>query len=120
MGKPMRWVMGLNSARHVSLVLSLLAATAGCRHSSGQTIDGAAAPLAALNSAQETFLDDLERRSFLFFWEHANPQNGLIADRAKADGAPGAAIASIASTGFGLTAMCIADSRGWITHEEAR
>jgi hypothetical protein len=70
------------------------------------------------------FLDDLARRSFLFFWEQADPGTGLIADRAGADGGPPAnpasrGVASIASVGFGLTGVCIADRRGWLSHEQA-
>ncbi|MDM7321459.1 MAG: glucoamylase family protein [Fervidobacterium sp.] len=57
--------------------------------------------------------------SFLYFWEQANtnensPGYGLIRDRYP--GSPG--IASIASTGFGLTAVVIGLEEGWITKEE--
>ena len=58
-------------------------------------------------------LDELSRRSFLFFWEQAGEESGLIADRARADGSTRFDVASIASTGFGLTALCVADERGW-------
>ena len=34
--------------------------------------------------SDEAFLDDLQRRSFAFYWETANPTNGLIPDRARA------------------------------------
>jgi len=58
--------------------------------------------------------------SFLYFWEQANtdeksPGYGLIRDRYP--GNPG--IASIASTGFGLTALVIGVEEGWISKEEA-
>jgi len=78
-------------------------------------------------SAQdEAFLEDLSRRSFQYFLEHSNPQTGLTLDRARADGSPYPAdtsnhnVASIASTGFGLTALCIAAERGWVMRDEAR
>lgn len=67
----------------------------------------------------DEFLDELERRSFQFFWEQANSENGLIADRTKADGSTNFPVASIASVGFGLTGICIADERGWIKHDDA-
>src|ERR1700722_3219961 len=35
----------------------------------------------ALLPEDELFLDDLERSHFLYFWEQANPQTGLIKDR---------------------------------------
>jgi hypothetical protein len=72
--------------------------------------------------SEESFLDDLSRRSFLFFWEQADPGTGLVRDRALADSAgPDARrIASIAATGFGLTALAIGAERGWISREQAR
>ena len=67
------------------------------------------------------FTEDLAHRSFLFFWERADPNTGLVLDRAKADGSPESRrIASIAATGFGLTALCIGAEHGWITREQAR
>jgi hypothetical protein len=69
----------------------------------------------------DAFVDDLEHRAALFFWERGDPHTGLVLDRAKADGAAESRrIASTASTGFGLTALCIAAEHGWITREQAR
>ena len=67
----------------------------------------------------EQFLDEWQKRCFQFFWEQADPQTGLIADRAPADGSRKSKVASIAAVGFGLTSIPIAEQRGWITHEEA-
>jgi hypothetical protein len=70
---------------------------------------------------RDAFVEDLEHRAFLFFWERADPHTGLVLDRAKADGsADSRRIASIASTGFGLTALCIGAERGWITRAQAQ
>ncbi len=72
----------------------------------------------------DAFLEDLSRRSFQFFWEQANASTGLVLDRARTDGSPHVEnrrhFASIASTGFGLTALCIAAERKWIDPVEAR
>jgi len=59
-------------------------------------------------------------RCFRFFWEEANtdsnsPGYGLIRDRAP--GLPN--MASIASVGYGLTALAIGAERGWVTRDEA-
>ena len=78
---------------------------------------GAAAPV---SPDDDKMLDDLERASFLFFWEQANPQTGLIKDRCNIRTKDESLAASIASTGFGLTAICIADQRGFIAHALAR
>ena len=77
-----------------------------------------------LSSQDELFLEDLERRSFNYFWEQADPQTGLVPDRARMDGAAldenHLHVASIAATGFGLTALCIAAERRWIEQEQAQ
>lgn len=62
---------------------------------------------------EDHLLEELERACFQFFWEEANPNNGLVKDRSQATGPDSRNVASIAATGFGLTALCIADHRGW-------
>ena len=69
----------------------------------------------------EAFLDDLERQACLFFWEQASPKTGQVLDRARNDltgGRDPRKMASIAATGFGLTALCIADRRGYLPHAQ--
>src|SRR5581483_5499340 len=56
----------------------------------------------------------LEHRTFKWFWDGANPANGLIPDHY-----PGPSFASIASVGFGLTAYGIGVERGYITRDQA-
>lgn len=72
-----------------------------------------------LAQTEQAFLEDLQRRAFRYFWEQGDPQTGLVLDRARADGlrvtGPSHNVASIAATGFGLTAICAAAERGWIT-----
>ena len=59
-------------------------------------------------------LADLERRSFNYFWDTANPSNGLVPDRW-----PTPSFASVAAVGFGLSAYTVGVSRGWVTREQA-
>jgi hypothetical protein len=59
--------------------------------------------------------DDLERRTFDFFWERGRPDNGLIPDRW-----PTPSFSSIAAVGFALTAYPLAVERGWISRAQAR
>jgi hypothetical protein len=66
-------------------------------------------------AAQVAFLDDLEERTFRWFWELADPHTGLVPDRW-----PTKAFASVAATGFGLTAYPIGVERGFVTREQAR
>jgi len=81
------------------------------------------APPVRLSARDEAFLEDLEHHSFRYFWEQADPRTGLVLDRARTDGSPldqtHQNVASIAATGFGLTALCIAAKRGWVNREEA-
>lgn len=101
----LRWWVGLP-------LLGLLGATEGWNH-------GLPPHMTRVPAADEVFLEELERRCFRFFWEQANPANGLIADRARADGSEPGQVCSIASVGFGLTGLCIADARGWIPRAAA-
>ncbi|MCI0351018.1 MAG: hypothetical protein L0Z53_16450, partial [Acidobacteriales bacterium] len=77
-----------------------------------------------MTASDEVFLEDLSRRSFRYFWEQADPRTGLVRDRARTDASPHNEshrdVASIAATGFGLTALCIAAQRRWISPDEAR
>jgi len=79
----------------------------------------------ALTRADVALLEDLSRRAFRYFLEQADPQTGLVRDRARTDGSPiasetGRDVASIAATGFGLTALCAGAERGWLARGEAR
>jgi len=81
-------------------------------------------PAAPVSREDEEFLEDLSRRAFRYFWEHSDPETGLTLDRARTSGEPPAKgedhyrIASIAATGFAITANCIAADRGWQPRNE--
>lgn len=82
-------------------------------------------PTAAVSADDDKFLEDLQRRTFQFFWDHSDPLTGLTLDRSRTGGAapPGDNhhnVASIAATGFALSGYCIAADRGWTTREEAK
>ena len=74
----------------------------------------------SLSPQDDQFLEELEHANFLFFWEQANPQTGLIRDRANVRTQDASTAASIASVGFGLTAICIGEKRGFVSHSDAR
>ena len=48
----------------------------------------------------EELLEQIQRKSFDYFWFEANPTNGLVRDRSTATSP-----CSIAATGFGLSAI---------------
>src|SRR5579864_1091568 len=62
---------------------------------------------------EDRLLDEVQRACFQFFWDEVNPYTGLVKDRSQAGGPDERNVASIAATGFGLTALCVADHRGW-------
>lgn len=79
--------------------------TAGC----------ASAPASgpSLTASDEAFLDQLQEPTFRFFWERANPRNGLVPDRW-----PSESFSSVAAIGFGLPTYAVGTERGWITREQ--
>lgn len=85
------------------LLLGLYVLVAGC----------ASAPFGA--RSHDAFLDDVQRRTFDWFWETSNPANGMVPDRW-----PSPPFASIAAVGFGLTAYPVGAERGYITRAQAR
>jgi hypothetical protein len=73
------------------------------------------------SNEDDAFLDELQFQGCMFFWEQGSASTGQILDRAlnSLNGARDPRrMASIASTGFGLTALCIADHRGFLPHAQ--
>jgi hypothetical protein len=71
-------------------------------------------PLTQVSKAAEALLEDLEGRGCDFFFNEASPRSGLVRDRAPAAGRSLSRVASIAATGFGLSALCIAAKRNYL------
>ena len=63
----------------------------------------------------DPFVETLEQRTFQWFWDVTNPENGLVPDRW-----PTINFSSIASIGFGLTAYGVGAERGYVTRDQAR
>ncbi|HVD91402.1 MAG TPA: glucoamylase family protein [Vicinamibacterales bacterium] len=112
-----------------AVLAALLTALAACATattpSRPQAVDSAQTRSAyPLSSGDDAFLEDLSKRSFLFFWEQADEGTGIVRDRAGTDGGPTSnesarEVGSIASVGFGLSGMCIAAERGWVPRDRA-
>jgi hypothetical protein len=71
-------------------------------------------------SATADLLIEIERRACQFFYEQADAQTGFVKDRARHDGADSHTISSIAATGFGLSAMCIAHANKFLRPADAQ
>jgi hypothetical protein len=108
-------------ARAVYTLLALSAALAasgmiGCaRPPDVAPTTSTGAPSYVPTPRESAFLDTLARRTFDWFWETANPRNGLVPDRW-----PTKSFSSVAAVGFGLTAYTIGVERGWVTRDAAR
>ncbi len=63
--------------------------------------------------SDDQLLDEIERAAYDFFSNEASGATGQVKDRALVNGDDHRRVASIAATGFGLSALCIAESRGY-------
>jgi len=103
-------------------VLQMLAAASLAPGLSAFASQGKSSSQAAtLGAEDEAFLDDMQRRGCLYFVEQSGAKTGQVLDRAAAITTPlsqpakrdSRMMASIAATGFGLSALCIAEHRGY-------
>ena len=106
----------------VGLCISALAPS-GCAGRGLPASPQARTERSTLSAEDDALLEDLSKRSFMFFWEQADADTGIVRDRARTDGSPvngtSRDVGSIASVGFGLTGLCIAAERGWVTRTAA-
>lgn len=112
--RPSTLVSALRVSSRRVLAVWLLALLSAC---STATPPAAVAPseVHSPKAGELALLEDLEHRAFLYFWELADPGTGLVPDRW-----PTPSFASIAATGFGLTAYPIGVERGWVSRVAAR
>lgn len=67
-----------------------------------------------LSTDDNKLLDSIQYKTFLYFLNESNPENGLVKDRS-ASWAP----ASIAAIGFALPSYAVGVEHGWITRDRA-
>jgi hypothetical protein len=75
--------------------------------------------LAPLSPDDDWFLNELEIANFSYFWEQASSKTGMVKDRCHVGSNDDGIVASIAATGFGLTALCIGEQRGLVSSSDA-
>ena len=73
----------------------------------------------SLSAEDDQLLNELEKASILFFWEQGSSNTGMVKDRCNVHTNNQGGAASIAATGFGLTALCIGEQRGFIPSADA-
>ncbi|MBC3784148.1 glucoamylase family protein [Spirosoma utsteinense] len=96
------------------LVIALLCGSLSIVCCQPRNTPPAVTPGPVLAASDQSFLDSLQRDTFRYFWDTANPANGLIPDRA-----PSPSFSSIAAVGFGLTAYLVGVERGYVTRQQA-
>jgi hypothetical protein len=86
---------------HWRVLSGIIAVTVASACTSATSITGITGPIppSALTVRQTAFLDTLQRRTFNWFWERSDPNNGLTPDRW-----PTKSFSSVAAIGFALTA----------------
>ncbi|MGB5418181.1 glucoamylase family protein [Algibacter sp.] len=73
-------------------------------------------------SDDEALLDTIQKQTFNYFWEGAEPNSGLARERLHMDDIYETSPKNTVTTGgsgFGLMAILVGVKRGWITKEEA-
>src|SRR4051812_9981155 len=94
---------------------SLLLISSACS-GAGSKRAVATAPAGSWKTAENVaFLDSLQHRTFLWFWELSDSTRGLTPDRW-----PTRSFASVGAMGFALTAYPIGAEHHWITRAQAR
>jgi hypothetical protein len=101
------WLLGV-------LLLALILVVKGSLSSAAElNTNGVATP--PLTNPLPPLFDDLQQRTFHYFWDNADPETGLVPDRY-----PTPSSSSIAAVGFALTAYAIGVERGYVTRTAAR
>ncbi len=96
----------MHTILRIPALVALLVSVAAC--------EPAMQPPAVIPVSDEAFLDDIQQRTFAWFWETTADTTGLVPDRH-----PSRTFSSVAAIGFGLTAYGIGAERGYVTREEA-
>lgn len=102
----------MNIRAFTTLFLVMAGVAFSCRNTPAVDLTDAVGQYPA--GAMPFSLDELQRRTFLYFWELADEENLQIPDRA-----PSRTFSSIAATGFGLTAYLVGVERAFISREQA-
>ncbi len=69
--------------------------------------------------SDSALLDLVQRQTFRYFWEFADPVSGLARERSNEAFGYGNEVAAIGGTGFGVMSIIVAADRHWISRDTA-
>ena len=87
-----------------------------CKNKGNQSDASAADTL-----TDDALMDTVQRRTFLYFWEGAEPNSGLAPERYHVDGVypqNDSNVVTSGGSGFGIMAILAGIDRGYVTREE--
>lgn len=105
---------------HLSFILfALLLGIVSCKQkpSTNQTANGSD----TTEISDEALLDSVQRRTFLYFWDGAEPISGMARERFHVDGDYGKHdkdVVTSGGSGFGIMAIVAGIERGYVTREQ--
>jgi hypothetical protein len=71
------------------------------------------------NLSDSVLLDVVQRQTFRYFWDFGHPVSGLARERSNKSFDYGDEVVTTGGSGFGVMALIVADSRKWISHDQA-
>jgi hypothetical protein len=71
------------------------------------------------NLTDSALLDVVQRQTFRYFWDFGHPVSGLARERSNKSFDYGDEVVTTGGSGFGIMALIVADSRKWVSHEQA-
>jgi hypothetical protein len=108
--------------RLVLIPMAVASLLLGCNGHNSSGKSGNTAKEDTTQQADSILLDSLQKQTFNYFWEGAEPNSGLARERIHLDGiypSHDEDIVTTGGSGFGLMAILVGVERGFISREEA-
>lgn len=70
-------------------------------------------------TTDSVLLDEVQRQTFRYFWDFADPTSGMSRERSNVSFGYGNEVCTIGGTGFGVMSIIVATERNWITRDAA-
>ncbi|MEO8772835.1 MAG: glucoamylase family protein [Gelidibacter sp.] len=106
----------------IILTISILALFSACNVTQKKQRNGYSERKSIVTNKDDDLLDTLQKQTFNYFWEGAEPNSGLARERLHMDNVYPTSPKNTVTTGgsgFGFMALLVGIKRGYITREEA-